>query len=211
MIAALQSDSEKLQCRRTGEELILWNSEMPKVVLFIATSLDGYIASTDGAVDWLFHDADYGYTEFMASVDAVVMGRKTWEQARTFEDVPFAGKHVIVFSRSQSNADASRIRFVQSDPETTIPEIKSSVEKDIWLVGGGDLIQQFIASHLIDEFRIFVHPIILGHGIPLFTQQPQRANLTFVGSQSFPSGLVELRYRLHHHSIEDTQVEEFRT
>lgn len=100
MIAALQSDNEKLQCTRTGEELILWNSEMPQVVLFIATSLDGFIASPDGTVDWLFHDADYGYTEFMASVDAVVMGRKTWEQAKTFEDVPFAGKQVIVFSRS---------------------------------------------------------------------------------------------------------------
>lgn len=211
VIAALQSDNEKLQCTRTGEELILWNSEMPKVVLFIAISLDGYIASPDGTVDWLFHDADYGYTEFMASVDAVVMGRKTWEQARTFEDVPFAGKQIFVFSRAQSSANESRIRFVQGDPETTIPEIKSRVEKDIWLVGGGDLIQQFIASLLIDEFRIFVHPIILGQGIPLFSQQPQRANLTLARSQSFPSGLVELRYRLHHHSIEDTQVEEFRT
>lgn len=168
---------------------------MTKVVLFIATSLDGYIASPDGTVDWLFHDADYGYTEFMASVDAVVMGRQTWEQARTFEDVPFVGKQVIVFSRSQSNANESRIRFVQGDPETTIPEIKSSVEKDIWLVGGGNLIQQFIASHLIDEFRIFVHPIILGQGIPLFPRQSRRTDLSFESSQSFPSGLVELRYR----------------
>ena len=196
---------------RPQQRMQVGNSKMHKVVLFIATSLDGYIANPDGTVDWLFHDADYGYTEFMASVDAVVMGRKTWEQAKTFEDVPFAGKQVIVFSRSQSNADASRIRFVQSDPETTIPEIKSSVEKDIWLVGGGDLIQQFIASNLIDEFRLFVHPIILGHGIPLFTQQSQRAILSFESSQSFPSGLVELRYRLHHHSIEYTQVEVFRT
>lgn len=184
---------------------------MPKVVLFIATSLDGYIASPDGTVDWLFHDADYGYTEFMASVDAVVMGRKTWEQARTFEDVPFAGKQVIVFSHSQSNANESRIRFVHGDPATTIPEINSSVKKDIWLVGGGDLIQQFIGSNLIDEFRIFMHPIILGHGIPLFPRHSGRTDLSFVSSQSFPSGLMELRYRLHHHSTEDTQVEVFRT
>lgn len=184
---------------------------MPKVVLFIATSLDGYIASPDGTVDWLFHDADYGYTEFMASVDAVVMGRKTWEQASTFEDVPFAGKQVFVFSHSQSSANESRIRFVQGDPETTISEIQGTFKKDIWLVGGGDLIQQFIASNLIDEFRIFVHPIILGQGIRLFTEQSQRTILSFESSQSFPSGLVELRYRLHHHSIEDTQVEVFRT
>ena len=70
---------------------------MSKVVVFIATSLDGYIASSDGTVDWLFHDADYGYTEFMVSLDAVVMGRKTWEQAKTFEEVPFAAKQVFVF------------------------------------------------------------------------------------------------------------------
>ena len=194
-IAALQNDIEKLQFKRASKDFILWEQEMPKVVLFIATSLDGYIASPDGTVNWLFHDADYGYTEFMASVDAVMMGRKTWEQARTFEDVPFAGKQVIVFSRSQSNANESRIRYVQGDPETTIPEIKSSVEKDIWLVGGGDLIRQFIYNNLIDEFRIFVHPIILGEGIPLFPRQSRRTDLSFESSQSFPSGLVELRYR----------------
>jgi dihydrofolate reductase len=207
-ITALQNDTEKLQCWKTNEECNLWKSEMPKVVLFIATSLDGYIASPDGTVDWLFHDADYGYTEFMASVDAVVMGRKTWEQAKTFEDVPFAGKKVIVFSRSQSDASEDRIRIVQGDPSTTIAEIQSSVQKDIWLVGGGDLIQQLIASNLIDEFRLFVHPIILGQGIPLFTPHSRKTNLSFEGSESFPSGLVELRYRRHHHTIEDTQNEE---
>lgn len=177
---------------------------MPRVVLFIATSLDGYIASPDGTVDWLFHDADYGYTEFMASVDAVVMGRKTWEQTRTFEDVPFAGKQVLVFSRSQSYANESRIRFVEGDPATTINETQSTITKDIWLVGGGDLIQQFIQGNLIDEFRLFVHPILLGEGIPLFTQKSQRTNLTFVGSQSFPSGLMELKYRAHSSSNADT-------
>lgn len=180
---------------------------MSKVVLFIATSLDGYIANPDGTVDWLFHDADYGYTEFMASVDAVVMGRKTWEKAGTFEDVPFAGKQVIVFSRSTPNSSEDRIRFVQGDPSATIAEIRSSVQKDIWLVGGGNSIQQFIASKLIDEFRIFVHPIILGEGIPLFHRQSGRTDLIFESSQSFPSGLVELRYRLHP-SNEDTQDKE---
>ena len=147
-------------------------------------------------MDWLFHDADYGYTDFMASVDAVVMGRNTWEQAKTFEDVPFAGKQVIVFSRSNSDSNEDRIRFVQGDPSTTIAEIQKSVHKDIWLVGGGDLIQQFMASNLIDEFRLFMHPIILGKGIPLFTQQSEKTMLTFENSQSFPSGLVELKYRL---------------
>ena len=168
---------------------------MSKVVLFIATSLDGYIASPDGTVDWLFHDADYGYTEFMASVDAVVMGRKTWEQAKTFEDIPFAGKQVIVFTRSNADSSDDRIRFVQDEASAIISEVRATVEKDIWLIGGSDLIRQFIGSNLIDEFRLFVHPIILGEGIPLFLQQSDSTKLIFESSQSFPSGLVELRYR----------------
>ncbi len=200
---ALQNDTEKVKL--PAKTSILGEQEVPRVVLFIATSLDGYIASPDGTVDWLFHDADYGYTDFMASVDAVVMGRKTWEQARTFEDVPFAGKQVIVFSRSQSDANDSRIRFVQGDPSTTITEIQSCGQKNIWLVGGGDLIRQFIAGNLIDEFRIFVHPIILGEGIPLFPRQSGRTDLSFESSQSFPSGLVELRYRRHSQSNEAPQ------
>lgn len=173
---------------------------MPKVVLFIATSLDGYIASSDGTVDWLFHDDDYGYTEFMNSLDAVVMGRKTWDQAKTFEDIPFAGKKVFVFSSSQAdlaNSKDTRIRFVHGHPTTVISDILLNSPKDVWLVGGGQLIQQFIANNLIDEFRLFVHPIILGQGIPLFTQQSQRSDLTFVRSKSFSSGLVELRYQYH--------------
>ena len=169
---------------------------MPKIVLFIATSLDGYIASPDGTVDWLFHDADYGYTEFMASLDAVVMGRKTWEQAKTFEEVPFAGKQVFVFSRTTPPSSDERIHHVHGEIAAIVAEIRWSIQRNVWLVGGGELIRQFISHQLIDEFRLFVHPIILGEGVPLFLHHSERTNLTFVGSQSFSSGLVELRYRL---------------
>lgn len=169
---------------------------MPKVVLFIATSLDGYIASPDGTVDWLFHDADYGYTEFMASIEAVVMGRKTWEQAKTFEDVPFAGKQVFVFSSTLAPSTDNRVHHVQGDVDSVVPVIRQGLQKDLWLVGGGSLVGQFIAHRLIDEFRLFVHPIILGTGIPLFLDHAHRSDLTFEGSQAFSSGLVELRYRL---------------
>lgn len=169
---------------------------MPKVVLFIATSLDGYIASPDGTVDWLFHDADYGYTEFMASLDAVVMGRKTWEQAKTFETVPFAGKRVFVFSRTLPPSHDERIHHVQGEVGAVVVAIRQNIQRDLWLVGGGELIRQFIAHRLIDEFRLFVHPIILGEGVPLFLLHSERTNLMFEGNQSFPSGLIELRYRL---------------
>ncbi len=169
---------------------------MSKVVLFIATSLDGYIANIDGTVDWLFHDADYGYTEFMSSVEAVVMGRKTWEQSKTFEEIPFAGKQVFIFSRTPSDSKAERIHYVHGDVAPVTTEIRRGLEKNLWLVGGGDLIRQFVQHQLIDELRLFVHPIILGTGIPLFLPQPKQTNLHFEESQSFPSGLVEIRYRL---------------
>jgi dihydrofolate reductase len=169
---------------------------MSKIILFIATSLDGYIASPDGTVDWLFQDSDYGYTEFMASVDAVMMGRKTWEQAKTFEEIPFAGKKVFVFTRMSSLSSDERIRYVHGKIATVVSEIGQGIERNMWLVGGGDLIQQFIDQQMIDEFRLFVHPIILGSGIPLFLRNSERTNLTFEGSHAFPCGLIELRYRL---------------
>ena len=147
-------------------------------------------------MDWLFHDADYGYTEFMASLDAVVMGRKTWEQARSFEEVPFAGKRVFVFSNTLPPSSDERIRHVQGVVSSVVPAIRQNIQRDLWLVGGGELIRQFIRYRLIDEFRLFVHPIILGEGVPLFLHHSERTNLTFEGSQSFSSGLVELRYRL---------------
>ncbi|QDU29562.1 Dihydrofolate reductase [Anatilimnocola aggregata] len=168
---------------------------MTKVVLFIATSLDGFIASPDGTVDWLFHDADYGYTEFMASIDAVVMGRKTWEQAKTFEAVPFAGKTVFVLARSNTSTADERIRFVQGEAPQILHQIRAEATKDIWLVGGGDVIQQFIAHDLIDEYRIFVHPVILGSGLPLFLPQAKMTTLSFVSNTPFQSGLIEMRYK----------------
>lgn len=167
---------------------------MPKVTLFIATSLDGYIASPDGTVDWLFHDADYGYTDFMASIDAVLLGRKTWQQALTFEEVPFAGKQVFVCSRAEPVSDDDRIRVLQGDPPAVLAEIRRHVPGNIWLVGGADLVRQFVAHNLIDEYRLFLHPLVLGAGIPLFLPQESLTELTFVSSTSFPSGLVELTY-----------------
>jgi dihydrofolate reductase len=167
---------------------------MSKVVLFIASSLDGFIASPDGTVDWLFHDADYGYSEFMASVESVIMGRKTWEQAKRFEDVPFAGKKVFVLSRSRQGKSDDRIRFVEGDVSRLLNDIRNEATRDIWVVGGGDVVQQFVAHNLIDEYRLFIHPIILGSGLPLFLPQKNMTKLSFVASTTFPSGLIELRY-----------------
>lgn len=103
---------------------------------------------------------------------------------------------MFVFSRTTPSSSDERIHHVHGEVAAIVAEIRRGLSRNVWLVGGGELIQQFISHRLIDEFRLFVHPIILGEGIPLFRHHSERTNLTFEGSQSFSSGLVELRYRI---------------
>jgi len=141
---------------------------MRHVILYIATSLDGYIAGPSGEIDWLFSDQDYGYTEFFAGVDTVVMGRKTYEVSLSFGDYPYKETRVIVYSRTPREPN-QQATFVSADVAGTVAELKRTPGKNIWLVGGGEIVAECLRHDLIDEFRVFVHPIILGSGIPLFT------------------------------------------
>jgi len=167
---------------------------MRKLILYIATSLDGYIARSSGEFDWLFSDQDYGYTEFFAGVDTVLMGRKTYDQALGFGEYPYKGTRGVVFSRTPREPDAN-VTFVSSDLASFVSELKRGPGKDIWLVGGGQIVAECVRHDLIDDFRLFVHPIILGEGIPLFVPGLPERPLQFVRSQSFDSGLVEVSYR----------------
>jgi len=167
---------------------------MRKLVLYIATSLDGYIARPSGAFDWLFSDQDYGYTEFFAGVDTVLMGRKTYDQALAFGEYPYKGTRGVVFSRTPRGPDAN-VTFISSDLASFVSELKRGPGKDIWLVGGGQIVAECVRRDLIDDFRLFVHPLILGEGIPLFAPGLPERPLQFVRSQSFDSGLVEVSYQ----------------
>jgi dihydrofolate reductase len=167
---------------------------MRNVVLYIATSLDGYIAGPAGEIDWLFTDQDYGYTEFFAGVDTVIMGRKTYEVSLGFGDYPYPGTRGIVFSRTRRGSDAN-VTFAAGDIATTLSELKRAPGKNIWLVGGGEIVAECVAHDLIDEFLLFVHPIILGRGIPLFAPGLPRRTLQLVNCASFDSGLVQLSYK----------------
>jgi len=166
---------------------------MPKVILFIATSLDGYIAGPQGEIDWLFHDADYGYTAFFDSVEALVMGRKTYELSLTFGEWPYGDKPAYVFTR-QTPPDDSRVRFVAGDAAGLIAGLRARASKNIWLVGGAALVSDFLQQGLIDEFVISVHPLLLGAGIPLFESGIPRHGLRLAGVTPYESGLVQLRY-----------------
>ncbi len=166
-----------------------------KVVLFIASSLDGFIARPDGGIDWLFSDADYGYAAFFDSIDTVVMGRKTYELSLSFgPPYVYQGKASYVFSRTKAGTKDENAEFIAGSPKDFMRPLRAQAGKDIWLVGGAELVRDFLAEDLIDEFIVSIHPVILGAGIPLFPVQGRELSLRFKNSISFGSGLVQLHY-----------------
>lgn len=171
---------------------------MAEVALYIATSLDGYIATKSGGIEWLSivesGEADYGYADFYRSVDALVMGRKTYELALGFRDWPYPGKPSYVFSRRQLKSDRSDVFFTGAEPEKVVAEIAARGAKKIWLVGGSELTAAFLKGGFIDEFIISVVPVILGDGIPLFRYAESTRRLNLCDVQRYPTGLVQLRY-----------------
>ncbi|MEI2741302.1 MAG: dihydrofolate reductase family protein [Candidatus Competibacter sp.] len=169
---------------------------MNPVKLFIATSLDSYIARTDGRIDWLFTDDDYGYQPFYESVSAVIMGRKTYEQVLTFGDYPYPEKPALVFSRSKAGQADSRVRFVDGPAAARVTDLTNGLAGAIWLVGGAEIVREFMAAQLIDELILSIHPVILGGGIPLFLPSNATQSFALVSCQTFASGLVQLHYRI---------------
>lgn len=167
---------------------------MRKVVLYIAISLDGYIARRSGEIDWLFSDQDYGYTKFLGAVDTIVMGRKTYEQVLRFGEYPYKGLECFVYSRKLVGRNEN-VSFVSEPPASFITKLKQRPGKDIWLVGGAELASECVKHDLIDEYIISVHPIILGQGIQLFPPPLPELWLELIDAESFSSGLVQLSYQ----------------
>ena len=177
---------------------------MPQITLYIATSVDGYIADANGGVTWLpsanagSNGNDYGYTEFYASVDALLMGRRTYDQVLSFGEWPYPGKPAYVFTRHPPAAAPPGVEFVSADPADFVsglaPRHPHSAAA-LWLVGGANLAEQFRRAGLIDEYRIFVIPIILGQGIPLFGGNAPPTPLCLESAPTHDGGIVELRYR----------------
>ena len=168
---------------------------MRSVILYIAVSLDGFIAGKDGELDWLFTEGDYGYEEFFAGIDATLMGHETYKVIRAFgEPFPYAGKQNWVLSR-EDRPDYPHVTFVQGNMREIIQRLKQEVEGDIWLVGGGQVVKACLEAGLIDAFRLFVHPIVLGEGIPLFLPHSHRQKLEVLETRTYADGMVELHYR----------------
>ena len=168
---------------------------MRKVILFIASSLDGYIAREDGGIDWLFSDADYGYSEFYGSIDTVIVGRKTYDQSLGFDEDPYKGKKAYVFTHDKHASDG-RADFVSSDIADFVKKLKRMKGKDIWLVGGSDIVSILFNAGLVDRIILSIHPAVLGRGIPLFKGLTWEMQMKLAKTISYPSGLVQLHYEL---------------
>lgn len=176
---------------------------MRKIILFIATSLDGLIATPSGGVDWLFTDQDYGYSDFVSTVDTVIMGRKTYEKVLEFGDYPYADMTSYVVTRSPSiqQPETGRIIRVESSLTSLVEPLKQASGKDIWLVGGGELVRTFLQQKWIDQMILSIHPVILGQGIPLFpphvdsTASEPHHWFTLESTQHFDTGLVQISYQ----------------
>jgi dihydrofolate reductase len=168
-----------------------------KIVLYIATSLDGYIARDNGDIDWLSmvesQNEDYGYKDFLKSVDTVIMGRRTYDQVLTFGDFPYKDKKCYVISRT-TRPKEDYVEFFNGDICKLISKIRQKDGLNIWLVGGSEIVGELLSKNLIDTYIISVLPILLGRGILLFQSDMPEIRLQLCRNVSFPSGLVQLSY-----------------
>lgn len=168
-----------------------------KIILYIATSLDGFIARKDGSVDWLSPyengQEDYGYKDFLKKVEIVIMGNTTYKQVLTFGEFPYKGKDCYVLTRNKEKRIDANVTFVSKNAKDFISQLSDN--KNIWLVGGASIIDEFLKFDLIDEFIITIIPILLGEGIPLFKGRSNEKNLELIDVKTFDPGLMQLYYK----------------
>lgn len=171
---------------------------MRKIRLFIASSLDGYIADKSGNVDWLFTDQDYSYSDFFNSIDTLIMGNKTYQQILGFGEYPYPGKEAFVFSKMLHGEQDDHVKFVGEDLDNFINKLRQSSGGDIWLVGGSQIINFFLENGLLDEIILAIHPIILGEGIPLFINKSSiNKKLNLKNVKTYDSGLLQVYYEIN--------------
>lgn len=172
---------------------------MTEVVLYIASSLDGYIATPDGGVEWLsaveVESEDYGYQAFFDTIDALIMGSRTYEQILGFGTWPYRDKPCWVMSRRALPQAVPTVHVTDEDMEDLLKRLQNQGLNRLWLVGGSALVDTFERAGCIDEYIISVVPQLLGDGVPLFTPGRRPRALELVNSRSYPSGLVQLNYR----------------
>ena len=178
------------------------NGLKSKIIVFIAMSLDGYIATMEDDLEWLMKvqgEGDNGYSEFMKDIDTVVMGRRTyeWLMKQDMSEWPYADLTTYVWTNSEM-AEDSNVTFVNRSVSEMEAYMRQESQMNIWLVGGGGLIKSFLEHGAIDEWIITIAPVVLGGGIPLFQHGVQVQELTLVSERRYGEFL-----QLHYKHIND--------
>jgi dihydrofolate reductase len=166
---------------------------MPRLIYYVASSLDGYIADENGEVDWLPEldpHYDFGYAEFLAGIDALLMGRRTYEQVLTFGDWPYAGKPTRVWTRHPLEDPPPETGTIAGAPVEVARQLDADGFSRVWLVGGAELAEALRREGLIDEWIVALVPVTLGAGVPLFGGVQERLRIDRV--QSHPGSIVQL-------------------
>ncbi len=175
-----------------------------KIIVNIATSADGYVARPDGDLDWLTErpapKGFYGLPEFERSVDAKILGRKTFERSLELGAHFGAGGMHYVFSRQPAPAAVpAGVYFVTESIASFAERLRKQGGKNVWMMGGGEIIGSFLDEDAIDEFIITVVPTFIGEGIPLVAPRHREVPLQLLGVQQFPDGVVQLHYEVARH------------
>jgi len=175
-----------------------------KIIVYIATSADGYIARPDGDVEWLNrrpHTVDYGMRKFYASIDTILWGRKTYDWLLKYYKK--TGKKTGMFDTKLANYVFSRkppkrvppgVEFVKQPVKAFTRRLRALPGKHIWMMGGGELIASFLDAGEINEFDIHVIPVFIGRGIPLIAPRHRDMPLRLLSTRKYPDGVVRLRY-----------------
>jgi dihydrofolate reductase len=177
-----------------------------KIIVYIATSADGYIARPNGDVEWLNRrprTVDYGMRAFYPTIDTILWGRKTYDwllhyykqkgKKRGMFDTKLAN---YVFSRKPPKRAAPGVEFVSEPVNTFAQRLRGTPGKHIWMMGGGELIASFLDAGEIDEFDIHVIPTLIGEGIPLVAPRYRDVPLRLRSTRKYPDGVVRLRYEV---------------
>jgi dihydrofolate reductase len=182
------------------------NGRQRRILLDLAVTLDGFVEGENGEVDWCIMDSEMEFISFLNQIDTILYGRKSydlWGKYTLEEDSDtekemwelIHSKEKYVFSRTQKGTDTKAV-YINDNIVEEVNKLKSKPGKDIWLYGGANLITTFVNQGLVDEFRLSVHPVILGKGRPLFVDIKKNFNLRLVNSRTFSSGVVQLIYHI---------------
>ena len=169
--------------------------------LFIASSLDGFIARKNGSLDWLDEigskeQTDAGYLDFINTIDTIILGRNTYEEILSFGiEWPYKEQNtIVVTSQKGYKINTPKTSVINTINSSSITQVLTDSHKNIWVLGGGKTITEFLNLKFITEITITIIPIILGEGIKLFPNHPTETKLKLINAQSFESGMVNLSY-----------------